>query len=332
MTGDTHYDLEILAELAEGLLDGATATRVREHLAVCDPCGESLADLAAVREVFAAVPVPAMPMGVALRIDQALAAEAETRLAGGGLKLDEAPDWDRIMGDSPWETAPPMPSPPVPLVPVARQAPQAPAPSEPEVVRLGVVADDGSIVPARARRGKTSRRRPWAMPAAASVAAAVVIGATGLASTMLSATGTDGGPTGSVALPAPSSIVEPGRTTAERPPTRSYVIGSSDYNYSNTVLNGPLATLVGATGPGSGGDASADATVVRCVTKISERVGSKLGLSKAPKPIGVDKAFYQGNEATVMAFWKDRLRNAVWVYVVDSKCANMRQPAVSRWQ
>ena len=40
MTGDTHYDLEILAELAEGLLDAGTARQVREHLAVCDPCGE----------------------------------------------------------------------------------------------------------------------------------------------------------------------------------------------------------------------------------------------------------------------------------------------------
>nr|BFE84970.1 hypothetical protein GCM10020093_075710 [Planobispora longispora] len=103
MTGDTHYDLEILAELAEGLLDAATALQVREHLAICDPCGENLADLAAVREVLAATPTPAMPMGVALRIDRALAAEAES-FRGGGVGLVEAPAWDDMMRDAPWET------------------------------------------------------------------------------------------------------------------------------------------------------------------------------------------------------------------------------------
>jgi hypothetical protein len=337
VTGETHYDLEILAELAEGLLDGATAARVREHLAVCDPCGESLADLAAVREVLAAMPVPAMPMGVALRIDKALGAEAETRRDRGGLRLDEAPDWDRIMGDSPWETAPPMPLTALtPSVPAMR-APEAEEPEE--LVRLGVVADDGSIVPAR--RGKTSRRRSWAMPVAAGVAAAVVIGVAGLSTTLLSTSGTDGpAGGGNLALPAVSPgvshkkatapIATPGKASAL--PGRSYAISKSDFNYSNTVLDGPLLTYVGATGPGAGGDASVDPAVVRCVTKISERVGRKLGSRTDPKPIGVDQAFYEGNEATVMAFWKDHLRNAVWVYVVDSKCASMRQPAVGRWQ
>src|SRR5690606_38141226 len=101
------YDLETLAELAEGLLDDATAQQVRDHLAICDPCGEALADLAGVREVLAAMPVPAMPLGVALRVDKALAAEAERRRAGGPLDPEPSfpePDWDRIMADAPWET------------------------------------------------------------------------------------------------------------------------------------------------------------------------------------------------------------------------------------
>ncbi|GII84782.1 hypothetical protein Ssi03_27720 [Sphaerisporangium siamense] len=329
MTGDTHYDFEVLAELAEGLLDVDTAARVREHLAVCDPCGESLAELAAVREVLAAMPVPAMPMGVALRIDKALGAEAESRREGG-LKLDEAPDWDRIMAGSPWETpaAPPEVAPPA----VERTE---------EVVPLGVVADDGTIVPARRRRA--SRRRPWAMPVAASVAAAVVIGGAGLTSSLLTASGGERGTGGTnVALPEPSAptptrqpsrgVVGTGSTSpgsTQQP--RGYMVGKSDYNYSSSVLDGPLVTYVGATGPGSDGSASADPTVVRCVSKISARVGKKLG-TKPPTPIGVDQGFYEGNEATVMAFWKDRFRNAVWVYVVNDDCANVRQPAVGRWQ
>ncbi|WP_214411410.1 zf-HC2 domain-containing protein [Sphaerisporangium fuscum] len=343
MTGDTHYDLEVLAELAEGLLDVATAARVREHLAVCDPCGESLADLAAVREVLAGVPVPAMPMGVALRIDKALSAEAETRKAGGGLKLDEAPDWDRIMADAPWETAAPMPL--TASVPAEQELPvlePVPAMSQPEEgVRLGVVADDGSIVPARRR--KTSRRRPWAMPLAAGVAAAVVIGAAGASATLLSATGTDGPQAAPIAERAPQPSASHQSLPTSAPNSNSgtrkgtaqaigYAIGKSGFNYSSTVLDGPLVTYVGAMGPGAGGDASVDPALVRCVNQISTRVGHKLGLRKAPKPIGVDQALYEGNEATVMAFWKDRMRNAVWVYVVDDSCKNIRQPGVGRWQ
>ncbi|MEV6979867.1 zf-HC2 domain-containing protein [Sphaerisporangium sp. NPDC051017] len=322
MTGDTHYDLEVLAELAEGLLDVATAARVREHLAICDPCGESLAELAAVREVLAAMPVPAMPMGVALRIDKALAAEAETRREGG-LKLDEAPDWDRIMADSPWETPAPLPE--MPVEPPAVERPE-------EVVPLGIVADDGSIVPARRTR-RTSRRRSWAMPVAASVAAAVVIGGAGLTANMLMASGSGTGSAPPVALPQPTHSPAPSRSHEIRPGSAQadYPVAKSDYNYSSSVLDGPLATYVGATGPGTGSSATADAAVTRCVAKISARVGKKLGV-KAPKPIGVDQGFYEGNEATVMAFWKDRFRNAVYVYVVDDNCTNVRPPAVSRWQ
>ncbi|GII63340.1 hypothetical protein Skr01_34250 [Sphaerisporangium krabiense] len=328
MTGDTHYDFEVLAELAEGLLDVDTAARVREHLAVCDPCGESLAELAAVRELLAAMPVPAMPMGVALRIDKALNAEAESRREGG-LKLDEAPDWDRIMAGSPWET----PAAPPEVAPAAVESTE-------EVVPLGVVADDGTIVPARRRRA--SRRRPWAMPVAASVAAAVVIGGAGLTSSLLSASGGERGSGGStVALPEPTAqtptrqatrgVTGPGSTSPGSTQPRGYVVGKSDYNYSSSVLDGPLVTYFGATGPIVEGSASADPTVDRCVSKISARVGKRLH-TKPPTPIGVDQGFYEGNEATVMAFWKDRFRNAVWVYVVNDDCANVRPPAVSRWQ
>src|SRR5690606_8214284 len=129
-----------LAELAEGLLDAATARPIRAHLAVCETCGELLADLAAVREVLAAVPPPVMPMGVALRIVQAIAAEAERR--------ERTADRNRPTRESPGEK-----------------------PTEEQPVRLGVVADDGTIVPARSR-GR--RRVRWMAPAAA--AACVAIG------------------------------------------------------------------------------------------------------------------------------------------------------------
>ncbi|WP_202638234.1 anti-sigma factor family protein [Bailinhaonella thermotolerans] len=77
MTGETHYDVETLALLAEGLLDDATADRIREHLVSCEDCGGRLADLTSVRAVLAAVPTPPMPADVIARLDHALEAEAE---------------------------------------------------------------------------------------------------------------------------------------------------------------------------------------------------------------------------------------------------------------
>ncbi|MEZ0074526.1 anti-sigma factor [Planotetraspora sp. GP83] len=303
MTGDTHYDLEILAELAEGLLDDATARQVREHLAICDPCGESLADLAAVREVLAAMPVPAMPLGVAMRIDRALAAET-TRSLGehdpegrrdGGLRVAEAPDWDRIMQDSPWETAPdPAPD----LAPVS----------------LGVVADDGTIV-TPVRRKKGSRRRLWAMPVAAAAAAAVVIGGAGLATSLISA----GGPQSPSVVGAGGPSIAPSKT--ELKGRVSYSVYASGHNYTTRELSGPLLGYFGVA-PGSW--TNDDQDLDKCVKRFSSQLDRK--------PIGVDKALYNGNEATIMAFWEDKTINAVRVVVVDSDCKSLRSQGLATWR
>ena len=286
MTGDTHYDLDILAELAEGLLDAGTARQVREHLAVCDPCGELLADLAAVREVLAATPTPAMPMGVALRIDKALAAEAESRR--GGVGIAEAPDWDQLTRDSPWE--------------------RRPIEEAPEPVRLGVVSDDGTIVPAR----RSSARRRWAMPAAAAAAAAVVVG-TAVVSTGLLASG------GSPSAP-PVAISE-----APRPDTsaRTYALTESNHNYSDQNLRQPLGSFL-APAPIVEGDSSADDRVVGCVTKVSNR--TKLDV------FAVDQGQYNGQEAIIMASWKSKAAKKLRIDVVDPfNCTNLRKPALGRW-
>ncbi|MFF3668387.1 anti-sigma factor family protein [Microtetraspora malaysiensis] len=297
MTGDTHYDLEILAELAEGLLDDATARRVREHLAVCDPCGESLADLAAVREVLAAVPVPAMPLGVAMRIDRALAAEASRDvestgdLGNRGLRLVETPDWGRIMRDAPWETAAPKEE------------------DTPAVASLGVVADDGTVVPVVPRK----QRRKWRMPAVAAAAAAVVIGGTGVATTMLSAQG------GS----APSRIHIAGSagTPSTNASVLAYTVSKSDHNYTNRELSGSLLEYFGpAPAFGTNDNESLD----KCVKRFSDQLDRQ--------PIGVDKAFYNGNEATIMAFWEDQNINAVRVVVVDSSCKSLRSDGLATWK
>ncbi|MET7336433.1 zf-HC2 domain-containing protein [Nonomuraea sp. NPDC005650] len=297
MTGDTHYDLEILAELAEGLLDVDTARRVREHLAVCDPCGELLADLSAVREVLAATPTPAMPMGVALRIDKALAAEAEFRR--GGVGLAETPDWDELMRDAPWERP----------VEVAAEA-------APEPVRLGVVSDDGTIVPA-----KRSRRRRWAMPAIAAAAAVAVVG-TAVATTGLLASGGGGSVVGRDVLAGPATETS---AVPSRVPTRarSYGLTDSGHNYSDQDLRQPLEGMFGFQRM-VGGGSDDDGKVDKCVKRISSR-------SKLPT-YAVDQGQYNGQEALIVASWKDKASQRLRIDIVDPfNCKNLRKPALGRW-
>ncbi|RBQ15767.1 hypothetical protein DP939_34380 [Spongiactinospora rosea] len=302
MTGDTHYDLEILAELAEGLLDDAEARPVRAHLAVCDPCGERLADLAAVREVLAATPTPAMPMGVALRIDQALAAEAG-RTGRVAAAVADSPDWDRLMADAPWETAA-GPS-------------REPAPA-PEPVRLGVVADDGTVVPAK-RRTRPARRRRWAIPITAAAAVAAIAGSAALSTGLLTASG-DGGPqpvaSVPVALPPPASV-EPSQA-----PRLAYKITNSEFNYSNRALREPLADYFAAERVWRTADSVND-KLVRCIGRVSKQVGKN--------PFQVDQGYYEGQEASLMLFRKNSASNQVQVRVLDPECKNLRKPARGTW-
>nr|WP_062340925.1 hypothetical protein [Herbidospora sakaeratensis] len=277
MTGDTHYDLEILAELAEGLLDDATALEVRSHLAICDACGESLAGLAAVRELLSAVPVTAMPLGVAMRIDRALESEAER----GGLRLVETPDWDEIMKDSPWEQ------------------PVEPAPTAP-------------VVPLAARRKKT-RGRAWAMPVAAAAAAAVVFGGVGLATQIVASGSGDGGVT--VAGPAVSPEKSPLKTAES-----AWAVRASGHNYTSRELNGPL---LGYFGPEPGTGTNTDAQTDKCVAHKANELDRQ--------PIAVDQAFYNGQDATIMAFWEDKTINAVRVVVVGPDCHNLRPEGLATW-
>ncbi|GAA3669542.1 hypothetical protein GCM10022224_037140 [Nonomuraea antimicrobica] len=310
MTGDTHYDLEILAELAEGLLDAATARRVREHLAVCDPCGESLADLAAVREVLAATPTPAMPMGVALRIDQALAAEAESSRRRGSVGLAEPPDWDELMRDAPWERPVEVPSP-------------VGGADVPEPVRLGVVSDDGTIVPARSH---TIRRRRWAMPAIAAAAAAVVVGTAMAATNLVVAGGDDSGV--SVVPPAalPPQTSQPKQSpvpTKSATRARAYALTDSGHNYSDPELRMSLQSFLGPA-PMLHSDSSDADKVAKCVTAVSNR--SKLDV------FAVDQGQYNGQEALIVTSWKQQATKKIRIDVVDPfNCKNLRKPALGRW-
>ncbi|GII97164.1 hypothetical protein [Sinosporangium siamense] len=328
MTGDTHYDLEILADLAEGLLDNMTAGQVREHLAICDPCGELLADLAAVREMLAATPTPAMPMGVALRIDRALAEEATAARGRGGVGLAEMPampDWEELMRDAPWETAArsstpePVAAAPAPIRPAAG-APVAEKPVvvEPvvvgpvvveEPVRLGVVAGDGTVRPAKTGRRRAPRRRTrWVMPVVAAAASVAVLGGA-IGGGLMAA---QGDPTAPAAGGAP---------VAQPQAKPGYIVTDSGYTYSDADLKGPLSAYF-APSPSLAGESVGD-KLISCVNKVIDRVGET--------PFQVEQAFYLGQEASIMAFWKDSSKQTVRVHVMGAQCETLRKPSEARW-
>ena len=71
-----HYDYEVLADLAEGLLEDDEAASVNAHLDTCAECRDLSADLADVSRILAEAPVPSMPAELAERIDTAIAAES----------------------------------------------------------------------------------------------------------------------------------------------------------------------------------------------------------------------------------------------------------------
>ena len=83
MMPSAHLRGEQIADLAAGLLDSADASRAEAHLAGCDKCSGLVADLAATRRVLAAegADPPAMPAGVAARLDAAFAAERRAPMA-----------------------------------------------------------------------------------------------------------------------------------------------------------------------------------------------------------------------------------------------------------
>ncbi|HEY8479363.1 MAG TPA: zf-HC2 domain-containing protein [Spirillospora sp.] len=71
-----HLDYDVLADLAEGLLEDDEAASVNAHLESCAECRDRSADLADVSRILAEAPVPSVPTELAERIDTAIAAES----------------------------------------------------------------------------------------------------------------------------------------------------------------------------------------------------------------------------------------------------------------
>jgi hypothetical protein len=79
----THLDTDVLAEFRAGLITGRRGARITAHLGGCERCTALDEQLAGVRSLLASVPAPALPDGVAQRLDTVLAAEVAQRNAAG---------------------------------------------------------------------------------------------------------------------------------------------------------------------------------------------------------------------------------------------------------
>ncbi|MFD9125895.1 anti-sigma factor family protein [Kitasatospora sp. NPDC059571] len=89
-----HPDVEVLADLAEDLVDPADVPALRAHLTDCPECADTFAALAEVRELLGSFEAPPMPEDVAHRLDAALATAADTpavRAAAVGPSTAPAP-------------------------------------------------------------------------------------------------------------------------------------------------------------------------------------------------------------------------------------------------
>jgi hypothetical protein len=104
----THLDTDVLAEFRAGLITGWRGARITAHLGGCERCTALDEQLAGVRSLLASVPAPALPDGVAQRLDTVLAAEVAQRGAAAPRRAAAQTDQaERAGGDGTREPSAP---------------------------------------------------------------------------------------------------------------------------------------------------------------------------------------------------------------------------------
>jgi hypothetical protein len=89
---EPHPELDTLADLDAGLLEGSDAERIAGHVAGCARCGHVMAALGGVRADLRTLSAPPLPAAVAARLDATL---AELRTAPDGAAPDRTDRTDR---------------------------------------------------------------------------------------------------------------------------------------------------------------------------------------------------------------------------------------------
>lgn len=85
MRGQRHPDTEAISSLQAGLTGGFRARRLAAHVASCARCAAVSDQLSAVSSALASVPVPAMPQAFERQISAAIATEAASRASAADL-------------------------------------------------------------------------------------------------------------------------------------------------------------------------------------------------------------------------------------------------------
>ena len=287
-----HPDLDTLADLDAGVLDGPTAERVSGHVRNCTRCTAALRAMSSVRDDLRALPTPPMPAAVAARLDDVLA----------GLRHE------RSDGPGPGGTTP---------LPITDRRPEQPGPAEhrpgpgqpgpdqrdPEQVRPAPGSD--------LDRARERRRRRLTRIAGSVAAAVAVLAAAGSVTALVRAAGSGGvddtaaaGGAGAEQLPAPAS-------------GDSAVDGYDIPSYGKESLRGALPQIEQQsavdviTGRGDTGPAGAMSDTARRTACVGSIRGSSGELQ------AVRRIRYEGTMAYVFVFSDDGRRTA---YVVGDDC------------
>jgi hypothetical protein len=234
-----HVDEQALAAFREGLLPARKAARITAHLATCQRCAETDAQLAAVTTILARTPAPPMPASLAARLDAALAAE----IARSATVSPSA-------AASPADTA----------SPAAAFPDGAPAPGT--VSPAGAAPSDGAASPAGApvrgeragRRGRTAAGRdpaarrpaPWRLAPrlAAAAAAVVILAGGGYAIARVLSPGHTGRSSSSAASPVISGPPASGRAPEAAPAAGRLPLVASGTHYRSGLLPAQVGAVL----------------------------------------------------------------------------------------
>lgn len=287
MTGQRHPDTEEIASLAAGPVSGLRARRLAAHVAGCEQCAVVSEQIGAMRSMLASVPSPALPDAFERQISAAIATEVAARAAdmtpaGVGAAHDQA-------GGHAVE-------------PVRRRR------------------------HARSRAGRGFRLRPVMAIVPAIACLIVVFGYFASRPAPPAFSGRYSGAAGSAARPAPVSAAASASASAseripdsgpekELNPPSGFTVTESGTRYRAATLGaqvrGELKSLSFSTNVPSAAPTALHSTASGTASVAAPRqqlIGCVLKVTGGLHPSLVDKAFYQGQPAYVIA-----VPGKVWV-------------------
>lgn len=268
MSGQWHPNTEAIASFRAGLIGGFRGRRLAAHIASCARCAQVGDRLGAVSSMLASVPAPALPEAFEHQISAAIAAEAATRKTATSPAHVPARHRPR---------------------PVRSRSPRLRLAIAFTPVLACLLAGFGYLLSNHgASSPQTLAERPYA-------------GSAPMASASASAASSP------LRLPAasavPSSAAHAAGTVPSASPAVAFVVTESGTRYQSSTLGAQVRAEVAAadsTLHGLGSQ-SQSASATNGLIPAAPLVGCVLSVTGGVQPALVDKAFYQGESAYVIA-------------------------------